>query len=190
MSSLFIQEALNRSRGLKMANFKLKVRNVHVYCNLEVRLKSRTMKEQANKEVERMVDKKDLFTEYEWKIEGCEDGGINSFDTRLTDAIVDRIDEEETDENIFWDGFTAHYDLNVGHILVNTNLEAPLKSDTKENAIIEVKKMCSEKNIFKDYDWKIENCDETGINEFSETLKNEIIASIDKNLESCIQECA
>ena len=39
-----------------MANFKLIVRNVHVYTNLEVRLKSRTMKEQANKEVERMVD--------------------------------------------------------------------------------------------------------------------------------------
>ena len=89
MSSLFQQEALNRNRGLKMSSFKLKVRNVHVYCNLEVRLKSRTMKEQANKEVERMVDKKDLFNEYEWKIEGCEDGGINNFDAKLTDAIVE-----------------------------------------------------------------------------------------------------
>ena len=49
-----------------MTNFKLKIKNAHVYSNLEVRLKSRTMKEQANKEVERMVDKKDLFTEYEW----------------------------------------------------------------------------------------------------------------------------
>ena len=48
-----------------MANFKLIVRNVHVYTNLEVRLKSRTMKEQANKEVEQMVDKKDLFTDYD-----------------------------------------------------------------------------------------------------------------------------
>ncbi len=60
----------------------------------------------------------------------------------------------------------------------------------KEEAIAEVKKMCSEKNIFEDYDWNIENCDESGINDFSETLKNEIIASIGKNLESCIEECA
>ena len=173
-----------------MSGLKLKVSNIYVYTNLEVRLKSRTTKEEANKEVERMIDKKKLFEGYDWKIEGCEHSGINTFDDKLTDNIITRLEQDETDENIFWDGFTAHYDLNVGHILVNTNLEAPLKSDTKENAIIEVKKMCSEKNIFKDYDWKIENCDETGINEFSETLKNEIIASIDKNLESCIQECA
>ena len=173
-----------------MSGLKLKVSNIYVYTNLEVRLKSRTTKEEANKEVERMIDKKKLFEGYDWKIEGCENSGINTFDDKLTDNIITRLEQDETDENIFWDGFTAHYDLNVGHILVNTNLEAPLKSDTKENAIIEVKKMCSEKNIFKDYDWKIENCDETGINEFSETLKNEIIASIDKNLESCIQECA
>ena len=173
-----------------MSGLKLKVSNIYVYTNLEVRLKSRTTKEEANKEVERMIDKKKLFEGYDWKIEGCEHSGINTFDDKLTDNIITRLEQDETDENIFWDGFTAHYDLNVGHILVNTNLEAPLKSDTKENAIIEVKKMYSEKNIFKDYDWKIENCDETGINEFSETLKNEIIASIDKNLESCIQECA
>ena len=172
-----------------MSGLKLKVSNIYVYTNLEVRLKSRTTKEEANKEVERMIDKKKLFEGYDWKIEGCEHSGINTFDDKLTDDIITRLEQDETDENIFWDGFTAHYDLNVGHILVNTNLEAPLKSDTKENAIIEVKKMCSEKNIFKDYDWKIENCDETGINEFSETLKNEIIASIEKNLESCIQEC-
>ncbi len=171
-----------------MANFKLKVRNVHVYTNLEVRLKSRTMKEQANKEVERMVDKKDLFTDYEWKIEGCEEGGINSFDAKLTDAIVERIDEEETDENIFWDGLTAHYDLNVAHIPVNTNLEAPLKASTKEEAIAEVKKLCAEKNL--DYKWKIENCDEEGVNEFNDTLKNEILEVIGKNLEACIEECA
>ena len=173
-----------------MSGLKLKVSHIYVYTNLEVRLKSRTTKEEANKEVERMIDKKKLFEGYDWKIEGCEHSGINTFDDKLTDNIITRLEQDETDENIFWDGFTAHYDLNVGHILVNTNLEAPLKSNTKENAIIEVKKMCSEKNIFKDYDWKIENCDETGINEFSETLKNEIIASIEKSLESCIQECA
>ena len=169
-----------------MANFKLKVRNVHVYSNLEVRLKSRTMKEQANKEVERMVEKKDLFTDYEWKIEGCEEGGINTFDAKLTDAIVERIDEEETDENIFWDGLTANYDLNVAHILVNTNLETVLKSATREEAITEAKALCE--NPFEGYDWKIENCDEANINEFNDALKNEIQEVLNKNIEACIEE--
>ena len=173
-----------------MSTLKIKVRNIYIYANLEVQLKSRTTKEEANKEVERMIDKKKLFEGYDWKIEGCEHSGINTFDDKLTDNIITRLEQDETDENIFWDGFTAHYDLNVGHIPVNTNLEARLKSDKKEEAIAEVKKMCAEKNIFEGYDWKIENCDETGINEFSETLKNEIIASIEKSLESCIQECA
>ena len=137
-----------------------------------------------------MIDKKKLFEGYDWKIEGCEHSGINTFDDKLKDNIITRLEQDETDENIFWDGFTAHYDLNVGHILVNTNLEVLLKSDKKDEAIAEVKKMCSEKNIFEDYDWNIENCDESGINDFSETLKNEIIANIGKNLESCIEKCA
>ena len=173
-----------------MSGLKLKVNNIYVHTNLEVRLKSRTTKEEANKEVERMIDKKKLFEGYDWKIEGCEHSGINTFDDKLTDDIITRLEQDETDENIFWDGFTAHYDLNVGHILVNTNLEVLLKSDKKDEAIAEVKKMCSEKNIFEDYDWNIENCDESGINDFSETLKNEIIANIGKNLESCIEKCA
>ena len=173
-----------------MSGLKLKVSNIYVHTNLEVRLKSRTTKEEANKEVERMIDKKKLFEGYDWKIEGCEHSGINTFDDKLTDEIITRLEQDETDENIFWDGFTAHYDLNVGHILVNTNLEVLLKSDKKDEAIAEVKKMCSEKNIFEDYDWNIENCDESGINDFSETLKNEIIANIGKNLESCIEKCA
>ena len=173
-----------------MSGLKLKVSNIYVHTNLEVRLKSRTTKEEANKEVERMIDKKKLFEGYDWKIEGCEHSGINTFDDKLKDNIITRLEQDETDENIFWDGFTAHYDLNVGHILVNTNLEVLLKSDKKDEAIAEIKKMCSEKNIFEDYDWNIENCDESGINDFSETLKNEIIASIGKNLESCIEECA
>ena len=83
-----------------MVNFKLIARNVHVYSNLEVRLKSRTTKEEANKEVERMADKKDLFKDYDWKIEGCEDGGINNFDNKLTEKIVERIEQEETEEAI------------------------------------------------------------------------------------------
>ena len=173
-----------------MSGLKLKVNNIYVHTNLEVRLKSRTTKEEANKEVERMIDKKKLFEGYDWKIEGCEHSGINTFDDKLKDNIITRLEQDETDENIFWDGFTAHYDLNVGHILVNTNLEVPLKSKKKEEAIAEVKKMCSEKNIFEDYDWNIENCDESGINDFSENLKNEIIANIGKNLESCIEKCA
>jgi hypothetical protein len=173
-----------------MSGLKLKVNNIYVHTNLEVRLKSRTTKEEANKEVERMIDKKKLFEGYDWKIEGCEHSGINTFDDKLKDNIITRLEQDETDENIFWDGFTAHYDLNVGHILVNTNLEVLLKSDKKDEAIAEVKKMCSEKNIFEDYDWNIENCDESGINDFSETLKNEIIANIGKNLESCIEKCA
>ena len=169
-----------------MANFKLIVRNVHVYSNLEVRLKSRTTKEEANKEVERMVEKKDLFKDYEWKIEGCEDGGINNFDNKLTEKIVERIDQEETDENIFWDGFTADYDLNVSHILVNTNLETPLKSTSREEAITEIKTLCE--NPFDGYDWKIENCDENSINEFNEALKSEIQKVISKDIEACIEE--
>ncbi len=173
-----------------MSHLKLKVRNIHVYTNLEVRLKSRTTKEEANKEVEKMIDKKKLFEGYEWKVEGCEDGGINILDDKLADKIIERLEQDETDENIFWDGFTAHYDLNVGHIPVNTNLEASLKSSTKEEAVAEVKKICAEKSLFEDYEWKIENCDETGINELSETLKNEIIEIISKNLETCIEEHA
>ena len=169
-----------------MANFKLKVRNVYVHTNLEVRLKSRTTKEEANKEVERMVETKDIFKEYEWKIEGCEEGGINSFDIKLIDSIVERINQEETDENIFWDGFTAHYDLNISHIPVNTNLEAPLKSDTRENAIKEVKALCE--NPFKGYEWKIEDCDEDGINELNEALKNQIAQIISEDLIACIEE--
>lgn len=173
-----------------MSDLKIKVRNIYVYANLEVRLKSRTTKEEANKEVERMIDKKKLFEDYDWKIEGCEHGGINTFDDKLTGNIIERLEQDETDENIFWDGFTAHYDLNIGHISVNTNLEAPLKSATKEEAIAEVKKICAEKNLFEGYEWRIENCDEDGINELSETLKNEITEIIGKDLEACIEECA
>ena len=169
-----------------MGNFKLKVRNVYVHTNLEVRLKSRTTKEEANKEVERMIETKDIFKEYEWKIEGCEQGGINSLDSKLIDSIVERINQEETDENIFWDGFTAHYDLNISHIPVNTNLETPLKSDTQENAIKEVKALCE--NPFDGYEWKIENCDEDGINELNEALKNQIAQIISEDLIACIEE--
>ena len=173
-----------------MGNFKLIVRDIYVNTNLEVRLKSRTTKEEANKEVERIIDKKKLFENYDWKIEGCEHGGINNFDTKLADDIIERLEQDETDENIFWDGFTAHYDLNVAHIPVNTNLEVQLKSNSKEEALAEVKKICAEKSLFEGYEWKIENCDEDGVNDLSETLKNKIIEIIDKDVEACIEECA
>ena len=173
-----------------MGNFKLLVRDIYVNTNLEVQLKSRTTKEEANKEVERIIDKKKIFEKYDWKIEGCEHGGINSFDNKLEDDIIERLEQDDTDENIFWDGFTAHYDLNVAHIPVSTNLEAQLKSCSKEDACTEVKKICAEKSLFAGYEWKIENCDEVGINDLSETLKNKIIETIDKDVESCIEECA
>ena len=41
-----------------------------------------------------------------------------------------------------------------------------------------------------DCEWRIENCDEDGINEFNESLKNEILEIIGKDLEACIEECA
>ena len=173
-----------------MGNFKLKARNIFVYTNLEVRLKSRTTKEEANKEVERMIDKRKIFEGYEWKIEGCEQGGINRFDDKLADDVIERIEQEETDENIFWDGFTAHYDLNVGHISVNTNLEVQLKSEKREDAIAEVKKLCADKTSFENYEWKIEDCDEDNINDLNETVKNKIIETIDKDPDACIKVCA
>ena len=173
-----------------MGNFQLIVRDIYVYTNLEVRLKSRTTKEEANKEVERIIAKKKLFENYDWKIEGCEHGGINSFDNKLADDIIERLEQDETDENIFWDGFTAHYDLNVAHIPVNTNLEVKLKSNSKEEAFAEVKKIYAEKNLFENYEWKIENCNEDGFNDLSETLENKIIEIIGKDLEACIEECA
>jgi ribosomal protein S7 len=173
-----------------MGHFKLKARNIYVHTNLEVRLKSRTTKEEANKEVERMVEKRKLFESYEWKIEGCEEGGINSFDEKLANDIIERIEQEETDENIFWDGFTAHYDLNVGHIPVNTNLEIQLNSATKEEAVTEAKKIVAEKTLLEGYEWKIENCDETGVNDLNESLKNEILEIIAKDPDACIEESA
>ena len=47
-----------------MGNFKLLVRDIYVNTNLEVRLKSRTTKEEANKEVElsKIAVKKRFFT--------------------------------------------------------------------------------------------------------------------------------
>ncbi len=175
--------------GLKQ-DYKLKVSNVAVYTNLAVKLKSRTTKEEANKEVERMLDKKKLFDGYKWEIEECEEGGINQFNDKLRDDIIERVGQEETEENIFWDGIKAHFELNVAHIFVETNLEVQLKSQNVEEAISEVNKLCAGKKIFEGYEWKISGCSEQGINAFDDQLQDAIINGISQQgkIEDCIEE--
>ena len=59
-----------------MGNFKLIVRDIYVNTNLEVRLKSRTTKEEANKEVERIIDKKRVYLRImNGKLRDVNDGG-------------------------------------------------------------------------------------------------------------------
>jgi hypothetical protein len=170
-------------------DLKLKVRNVTVFTNLEVKLKSRTTKEEANKEVVRMIDNKKLFEGYDWKIEGCADGGINEFNDQLQDDIIARIDPEDTEDCIFWDGMKAQFDLNIYHIPVMTDLETQLKSKTLEDSVNEVEKICAEKTLFDGYDWKISECTEDAINEFGEALQNAIIVRIQQeaNIANCIE---
>jgi len=163
--------------GIK-PEYKFKISNLPVYTNLEVQLKTRTTKEEANKEVERMLDSKNLFESYDWKIEGCSAGGINDFSEKLRDDIIERIEQEDTDENIFWNGFIAIYELNIANISVQTNLEVSLKSQNKEEAINEVNKMCSDKNLFPSYEWKISGCTEQGINAFDDKLQEAIVNRI------------
>jgi hypothetical protein len=168
---------------------KLIVRNVSVYTNLEVTLKSRTTNEEACKEVTRMIESDDLFKGYKWKIEGCADGGINDFNDPLRTAIRERLEQEEPEDSVFWNGSKIQFELNVAHVSVTTNLEVPLKSETQEQAVAEVEALCSSGNLFEGYEWSIEGCDEGGINEFSETLKKEIIARLgqEKKIEDCIE---
>ena len=82
------------------SKYILKVRNVSVYTNLEVILKSRTTNEEACKEVTRMLEGDDLFKGYQWKIEGCADGGINDFNARLRADILERLEQEEPEDQI------------------------------------------------------------------------------------------
>ena len=81
------------------SKYILKVRDVLVYTNLEVILKSRTTTEEACKEVTRMIESDDLFEGYEWEIEGCADGGINEFNDELKKEIVNRLGQEEKIED-------------------------------------------------------------------------------------------
>ena len=175
--------------GLKQ-DYKLKVSRVAVYTNLEVKLKTRTTKEEANKEVERMLESKNLFESYDWKIEGCTEGGINHFSEKLRDDIIERIEQEETEDCIFWNGFKAIYELNIAHISVETDLEVQLKSQNVEEAINEVNKLCAEKKLFEGYEWKISGCSEQGINAFDDQLQEAIINQISQQgkIEDCIEE--
>ena len=170
-------------------DYKLKVQNVVVFTNLEVKLKSRTTKEEANKEVVRMIDNKKVFQGYEWKIEGCADGGINEFNDKLEEGIIARIDPEDTEDCIFWDGMKAQFELNIYHIPITTDLETQLKSKTQKDAVTEVEKICSEKILFDGYDWKISECTEDSINEFGEALQDAIIERIreEANISNCIE---
>ena len=58
-----------------MGNFKLLVRDIYVNTNLEVQLKSRTTKEEANKEVERIIDKKRYLINMTGKLKDVNMGG-------------------------------------------------------------------------------------------------------------------
>ncbi|MDH3257145.1 MAG: hypothetical protein OEM27_05975, partial [Nitrospinota bacterium] len=160
-----------------------------VYTNLEVILKSRTTNEEACKEVTRMIESDDLFEGYEWKIEGCAGGGIHEFNDPLRAAILERLEQEEPEDSVFWDGSKIQFELNVPHVPVNTDLEVLLKSESKEEAVSEVQAMCNGGNLFEGYEWKIEGCADGGINEFSDELKKEIVSRLgqEKKLEDCIE---
>ena len=171
------------------SKYILKVRNVLVYTNLEVILKSRTTNEEACKEITRMMKSDDLFEGYEWKIEGCAEGGINDFNDQLRTDIRERLEQEEPEDSVFWNGSKIQFELNVAHIPVNTHLEVPLKSESQEEAVKEVESMCNGGNLFEGYKWKIEGCDDGGIIEFSDELKETIVNRLgqEKKIEDCIE---
>jgi len=175
--------------GLK-SGYKFKVSRVVVYTNLEVKLKSRTTKEEANKEVEKMLESKKLFESYDWKIEGCVEGGVKDFSEKLRDDILERIAQEDAEDIIFWDGLKATYELNIAHIPVETELEVILSSSSLKEAVSEVKKMCAEKHLFEGYEWNISGCSEQGINTFDDQLQEIIINRISQqeNIEDGIEE--
>jgi len=171
------------------SKYILKVRNISVYTNLEVILKSRTTNEEACKEVTRMVESDDLFKGYKWKIEGCDEGGILDFNDPLQAAIRERLEQEEPEDSVFWNGSKIQFELNVAHIPVHTNLEVLLKSDSKEQAVREINELCNNGALFEGYEWKIEGCADGGINEFNDALKNDIVNSLaqEKKVEDCIE---
>jgi hypothetical protein len=68
----------------------------------------------------------------------------------------------------------------VAHIPVNTHLEVALKSQSKEEAVKEIEALCGSGNLFEGYEWKIEGCDDGGINEFSADLQTNILERINQ----------
>ena len=171
------------------SKYILKVRNVLVYTNLEAILKSKTTNEEACKEVTRMIDSDDLFKGYEWRIEGCAEGGIHDFNDPLRVCIRERLEQEEPEDSVFWNGSKIQFELNVAHIPVNTHLEVALKSQSKEEAVKEIEALRNSGNLFEGYEWKIEGCDDGGINEFSDKLKEAIVNRLgqEKKIEDCIE---
>ena len=153
------------------SKYILKVRNVSVYTNLEVILKSRTTNEEACKEVTRMMDSDDLSEGYDWKIEGCANGGILEFNEPLREAILERLEQEEPEDSVFWNGSKIQFELNVAHVPVTTNLEVSLKSKSKEEAVTEIEDMLNGGDPFEGYEWKIEGCPDGGINACLQTLQ-------------------
>jgi hypothetical protein len=163
------------------SKYIFKVCDIPVYTNLEVVLKTRTTNEEACKEVTRMIEGDDLFEGYEWKIEGCAEGGIRNFNEQLQTDIVERLEQEEPEDSVFWNGTKIQFELNVAHIPVNTDLVAPLKSESKEEAVGEIEALRNSGNLFEGYEWKIDGCTEGGINDFSADLQTEIIKYINQH---------
>ena len=171
------------------SNYILKVCNISVYTNLEVILKARTTNEEACKEVTRMTDGNDPFEGYEWKIEGCDEGGIHEFNDSLKASIIERLEQEDPEDSVFWNGSKIQFELNVPHVPVNTDLVVSLKANSKEEAVSEIEALRNSGNLFEGYEWRIDGCADGGINEFSDALKNDIVTRLgqEKQLEDCIE---
>jgi len=172
------------------SKYILKVCDISVYTNLEVILKSRTTNEEACKEVTRMIESDDLFAGYEWKIEGCAESGIRDFNDPLQAAIRERLEQEEPEDSVFWNGSKIQFELNVAHVPVNTDLEVTLKSQSREDAVKEIEALRNSGNLFEGYEWKIQGCDDGGINEFSSALQAAIIERLNQqnNISDSIEE--
>lgn len=170
-----------------MSNYKLIIPDISVSANLVVKLHSRTTKEEASKEVGRIHDADNVFDGYEWKIDGCEDGGIKKFDDSLQNQIKQRIDEEEEPEDcLFWDGSKAIFELELYDVKVVTDVAATLKSESKEEAVKEVEGLINENNLFNGYDWNIKDCEED--TKFNDDLQKDILERLNGNVETCIHE--
>ena len=167
--------------------YKLIIDNIDVNTYLVVKLNAKTTKEEASKEVGKIISAKNIFENYNWSIEGCEGGYTNNLNSDLQKQIIDKIKEgEELNYDINWDGMRKLFELELYGVTVNTNLETSLKSQTKAGALIEVNTMIKENKIFNDYDWNIKGCSEGRINELDANLQKQILDYLDKNIQDCI----